>query len=93
MAYDPQADRRRPKPAPAETAPVDALLGDQPVPVAPKVVPDDPPPAPGVTPQPADPPSDKLLISSGVATAIGALVAMVAVRQLWRRRRPDTIED
>ncbi|MEQ8840112.1 MAG: hypothetical protein RIB98_03955 [Acidimicrobiales bacterium] len=93
MAYDPQARRRRPKPAPAEAAPVDALLGDRHTPLAPKSVPDDPPPAPGVTPQPADPPSDKLLVSSGLATAIGALIALVTLRQLWRRRRPTTNED
>ncbi len=92
MAYDPQANRRRPKPETTGTAPVEALLGD-PVPAVDIV--DDPPPSPAVTPEPADPISDKLLISSGVATAIGALVALLTLRHLWmrRRRRNDANDD
>ena len=84
MAYDPQANRRRPKPEAAGAAPVEALLGDAP-PEAP--VADDPPPAPAVTPEPADPISDTLLISSGVATAIGGLIALLTLRHFWMRRR------
>jgi hypothetical protein len=84
MVYDPQANRRRPKPEAAETAPVDAILGK---PAAPAIAADDPPPTPGVTPPVADPPSDKLLVSSGVATALGTLIALVALRHVWKRRR------
>ena len=71
MVYDPQAGRRRPKPDDGEAAPVDALLGSP----APSVhVVDDPPPSPAVTPEPADPISDRVLISSGVATAVAGIV-------------------
>lgn len=86
MAYDPQANRRRPKPEPAGPAPVDALLGDD-TPTAPAPLPDDPPPTPAVTPAPADPPSDRLLLSSGLAAAIGALAGALTLRHLWKRRR------
>ncbi|MEZ5247517.1 MAG: hypothetical protein R2707_20680 [Acidimicrobiales bacterium] len=86
MAYDPQATRRRPKPEADDTAPVDALLGAPTPPTTAEVV-DDPPPTPAVTPAPADPISDKLVISSGLATAIGGLAALLALRHLWRRRR------
>lgn len=89
MAYDPQAGRRRPKPDEGEAAPVEALLG-APAPSA--HVADDPPPIPAVTPEPADPISDRVLISSGVATALAGLVALLTLRQIWirRRRRSDT---
>jgi hypothetical protein len=89
MAYDPQANRRRPKPEPTEAAPVEALLGEPRTPID---IADDPPPSPAVTPEPADPIPDKLFISSGVATAIGGLVALLALRHLWMRRRRTTDE-
>ena len=93
MAYDPQANRRRPKPQAEETAPVEALLGSRTA-AAPKVVVDDPPPVPAVTPAPADPISDTLLISSGLATALGALVALLTLRHFWKRRqRRDTSDE
>jgi hypothetical protein len=88
MAYDPQANRRRPKPEPAGPAPVDALLGgDAPAPATTAPVADDPPPTPAVTPAPADPPSDRLLLSSGLAAALGALAGLLTLRALWKRRR------
>ena len=84
MVYDPQANRRRPKPEAEEAAPVEALLGD----AAPTIdILDYPLPTPAVTPHPADPISDRLLISSGVATAIGALAALLTLRHFWLRRR------
>lgn len=86
MAYDPQAGRKRPRPTAEEPAPVDALLGE-PTTIPPSGAPtDDPPPRPAVTPAPADPVSDGLVISSGLATAVGGLVALVTLRHLWKRR-------
>ena len=66
MAYDPQANRRRPKPTDKDPATVDALLGDEPTEpsVAPTV--EDPPPGPGVTPTPADPVPDSWVLSTGM---------------------------
>ena len=97
MAYDPQANRRRPQPDAAEPAPVDALLGDQPAPAAPtgasQPVADDPPPSPAVTPEPADPVSDTLVFSSTVFAAIGAAVAAFVARHLWLRRRRRSDDD
>ena len=93
MAYDPQADRKRPRPTAEEPAPVDALLGAPAEAAAPVVVADDPPPSPAVTPAPADPVSDTLVFSSGLAGAIGALVALLTLRHFWKlrtRRRPET---
>jgi len=87
MAYDPQASRRRPRPAAEDPAPVDAILGKPTEPPSPTATPDDPPPTPAVTPAPADPPSDTLLLSSGVVTAIGAVVALLTLRHLWNRRK------
>lgn len=94
MAYDPQANRRRPRPAVEDPAPVDAILGTarsvgRPEPE----VADDPPPSVAVTPEPADPPSDKLLISTGVAGAIGGLIALLTLRHLWRRHRRSAAAD
>ena len=96
MAYDPQANRRRPKPRTADSAPVDALL-DQPVAgetSAPTQ--DDPPPEPAVTPAPADPPSDKLLVSSGVISVAGGFMALMVARYFWKRhqsgQKPPTAE-
>lgn len=97
MAYDPQANRRRPKPAAEEPAPVEALLGE----AAPGAardsvstsVTDDPPPSPAVTPEPADPVSDTLVLSSGLATALGALVALLTLRHFWKRRKRKQAED
>lgn len=88
MAYDPQANHRRPKPAEEDPAPVDALLGesvaDETAPASPA---DDPPPEPAVTPAPADPPSDKLLVSSGVISAAGGVIALMVLRHLWKRHQ------
>ncbi len=94
MAYDPQANRRRPKPADEDPAPVDALLGESSAaPVAPVSPPDDPPPEPAVTPPPADPPSDKLLVSSGVISAAGGLMALMVLRHLWKRHQQNEAPD
>lgn len=92
MAYDPQANRRRPKPEPEGPAPVEALLGEPSAPDAPKVVRDDPPPTPAVTPEPADPISDRLLLSSGLATVVGAVVALLTLRHFWKRRRRTAVD-
>ena len=83
MAYDPQAGRRRPKPDAEAPAPVDALLGE--APATPATAPgrtearvaDDPPPSVSVTPEPADPVPDRLLLSTGVAAAMrpGSVIA------------------
>lgn len=86
MAYDPQANRRRPKPEEREPAPVEALL-DETAPSTVAEIVDDPPPSPAVTPAPADPISDKLVISSGLATAIGGAIALLTLRHFWNRRR------
>ena len=46
---------------------------------------DDPPPSPAVTPEPANPPPDKLLLNSALAGAVGALVSALVLRYLWKR--------
>ena len=91
MAYDPQASRRRPQVDAADPAPVDAILGDaEPMPTI-----DDPPPTPAVTPAPADPVPDKLLINTGVAAAAGGLFALLTLRHLWKRhtQKRDTVDE
>lgn len=87
MAYDPQAGRRRPRPADSEPAPVEALLGAAPDDSTAPGPTDDPPPIPAVTPHPADPPSDTLLLKTTVLTVVAALVTLLLARQLWRRTR------
>lgn len=97
MAYDPQANRRRPKPADADPAPVDALLGDAPTPEAisdppsagtgSRITTDDPPPAVGVTPAPADPVPDSLVISTGMGAALGGVIGLATLRWLWKRQQ------
>jgi len=100
MAYDPQANRRRPKPSEADPAPVDALLGDVPIepadePADPgsasRLAVDDPPPAVGVTPAPADPVPDSLVLSTGMGAAIGALLGLLTLRWLWKRQQRRAI--
>lgn len=96
MAYDPQANRRRPKPADSEPAPVDALLDEDASdpPAEPGASnhdgpkPEDPPPAPGVTPNPADPVPDVVVASTGMAAGLGAgVVLLVILRWFWKRNR------
>ena len=89
MAYDPQAGHRRPKPSDDDPAPIDALIGGDPLdePVPANAVPDDPPPTPAVTPAPADPPPDTLLLNTGIAGAVATVVGLLTLRHLWRRRR------
>lgn len=97
MAYDPQANRRRPKPAEADPAPVDALLGDAPSadaasgPAASgptsRITTDDPPPAVGVTPAPADPVPDSLVISTGMGAALGGVIGLLTLRWLWKKQQ------
>ena len=104
MVYDPQAERRRPRPAPESPAPVDALLladaaetndrstvADTPAPDAntsngesPPAA-EDLPPTPTVTPEPANPPPDKLLLNSALISAVGTLVGALLLRFLWKR--------
>jgi len=99
VPYDPQANHRRPAPADAESAPVEALLGSTQAKsrsgaeAGPSATNDDPPPSPSVTPEPADPPPDALLINTGLASAVAALVGLFVLRHLWRRhcnRRAET---
>ena len=96
MAYDPQRDRRRPHPTADGPAPVDALLGEAVEPdvttemaaVSPlQPVSDDPPPDPAVTPAPADPPSDRVLLNTALAGAAAGMLVLLALRHLWLRRR------
>jgi hypothetical protein len=96
MAYDPQRDRRRPRPG-DEPTPIEAILdAGAPGPVGPnrddshqpfESVPDDPPPIPSVTPQPADPWSDRLLFGMSISTIAGIVVALLVFRWLWVRGR------
>lgn len=104
MVYDPQAEHKRPKPAPEGPAPVDALLladaadaagqdvvadtstpaantSDEELPPATENT----PPALAVTPEPANPPPDKLLLNSALISAVGALIGALALRFLWKR--------
>lgn len=85
MAYDPQAGRRRPKPAPEGPAPVDALLLSG---AAETHGPSEtlPPPTPAVTPEPANPPPDKLMLNSALLSAAAALLGALLLRHLCRRR-------
>lgn len=78
MTYDPQAKGQRPRPKPEAPAPIDALLPDDPMP-------DDPMSVPAVTPEPADPPPDKLLINGTLLGALGVLVAALLLRYLCKR--------
>lgn len=89
MVYDPQASRRRPQVDATDPAPVDAILGDA------VLAPDDPSPTPAVTPEPADPVPDKLVVNTGVAAAAGGLFALLTLRHLWKRhsrKRDDAAE-
>jgi hypothetical protein len=95
MAYDPQRDRRRPKPSGDEPAPIETILDAEestistvPSDRAPSSpVLDDPPPDPSVTPQPADPWSDKLLFGVSISTIVGTVAAALVFRWVWIRRR------
>ena len=40
---------------------------------------------PIVTPEPADPPPDSLLVNTGVFAALGGLFVLLALRHLWKR--------
>ena len=79
MAYDPQARRKRPRPTAEDAAPVEAFLPGIPSP-SPTELPL------GVTPDPADPPSDQLLVRTGLAAACGGLASLLALAYLWHRR-------
>lgn len=96
MAYDPQRDRRRPRPDERDPAPVDAILGGDTDPTNPAgpglSLVDDPPPTPAVTPDPADPPSDRQLLSAGLMGAAAGIVVLVIARQVWVRRRRAAAE-
>ena len=91
MAYDPQRNRRRPRPATNEPAPIETILdAEEPTSHAGEpagAVPDDPPPDPSVTPHPADPWSDRLLFGVSISTIMGAVVAAIVFRWLWVRSR------
>ena len=89
MAYDPQATRRRPRPTDDAPAPVDAMLGDGPSSAAglAHAGPDSAPTHPTVTPEPADPPPDTLLLNTGIAGIIAAVMGLLLLHHLWRSRR------
>ncbi len=96
MAYDPQSQQRRPISDENDPTPIDSFLGSEPsalsghdqvATLGVALANDhDPPPVPAVTPAPADPPSDRLLASSGLAGAAGVVLALMVLRHLWRRR-------
>ncbi len=84
MAYDPQARQKRPRPTAEDAAPVEAFL-----PGIPRLPPTELPPTElplGVTPDPADPPSDQLLVRTGLAAACGGLASLLALAYLWHLR-------
>ena len=93
MVYDPQSERRRPQPSSEDPVPVDALLDGNSVALTggrgspPGPTPEDPPPPVSVTPQPADPWSDRLLLIASSVAVVAAIIALVIVRWLWLRRR------
>lgn len=45
----------------------------------------DPPPTPAVTPEPANPPPDKLLLNSALVSALSTLVGALVLRYVWKR--------
>ncbi len=65
----------------ADTPTSAADVGNEEVPL----VGEDPPPAPTVTPGPANPPPDKLLINSALVSAVGTLIGALVLRYLWKR--------
>ncbi len=100
MAYDPQAKHQRPKPILEGPAPVDALLasdttifGDQGVRAGTadgsteddSLMTDEPLSTPAVTPEPANPPPDKLLLNSALVSVLSTLVGALLLRCLWKR--------
>ena len=87
MAYDPQRDRPRHRPAPQEASAIDSLLNGE---VAPPPQPIHEPaetPISGGSPEPANSWSDRLLYSAGISTVLGAAAAFAALWWLWRRTR------
>ena len=88
MVDDPQAKRRRPHPEAADPTPIDALLRkvEDSTPARSNGVANDPPPTPAVTPAPADPPSDTVLVNTGLAVAAIGLLVLLTLRHLWKRR-------
>jgi len=87
MAYDPQRDRPRHRPAPQEASAIDSLLNGE---VAPPPQPTREPPSapiPEAAPEPAGSWSDRLLYSAGISTVLGAAAAFTALWWLWRRIR------
>ncbi len=77
MAYDPQRDHRRKRPDTGDPIPVDAL---------PNAAKPDPAPPVSVTPDPADPWSDRQILRAILSSLIAALTAMAVGWWLWRRR-------
>ena len=49
------------------------------------LVAEDPPPAPTVTPEPANPPPDKLLLNSALIGTVAALIGALALRFMLKR--------
>ena len=86
MAYDPQRNRPRHRPAPQEASAVDALLNGELAPPPPTRVPPSAP-TPGAASEPAGSWSDRLLYSAGISTVLGTAATFVALWWLWRRIR------
>lgn len=87
MAYDPQRDRPRHRSDRHESSIIDSLLDGtiDPPPQdmhEPAAAPDS-----GVTPEPADAWSDRLLYSAGISTVLGAVAGLTALWWLWRKLR------
>lgn len=84
MVYDPQRDQPRYRPNGNGSSVVDTLL--DPVIDSPRPGHGEPPPAPdpGMTPEPPNAWSERLLYSVGISTVLGAAVGLVVLGLLWR---------
>lgn len=65
----------------ADTSTSAANIGGEEAPL----VTEDPPPTPTVTPGPANPPPDKLLLNSALISAVGTLIGALVLRLVWKR--------
>lgn len=86
MAYDPQRDRPRNRPARWEASAVDSILDTEVAPPRPAPEPDAVA-ASGAPRETAGSWSDRLLYSAGISTLLGAGAALVTLWWLWRRLR------
>ena len=84
MVYDPQRDQPRYRPGGNGSSVVDTLL--DPVTAPPPTGQSEPPPAagPGMTPEPPNAWSERLLYSVGISTVLGAAIGLVVLGLLWK---------